>query len=70
MSVIMTSTPLSLQVLYWVFFQPVVVVSAYMLSAGQAILDWLANSAMGYSVIDEKVSGDEKTGVENLKTEC
>ena len=47
-----------------------VVVSAYMLSAGQAILDWLENSAMGYSVIDEKVSGDEKTGVENLRTEC
>ena len=70
MSVIMTSTPLSMQVLYWVFFPPVVVVSAYMLSAGQAILDWLANSAMGYSVIDEKVSGDEKTGVENLRTEC
>ena len=28
-----------------------------MLSAGQAIMDWLANSAMGY-VIDEKASGD------------
>ena len=59
-----------MQVLYWVFFPPVVVVSAYMLSAGQAILDWLENSAMGYSVIDEKVSGDEKTGVENLRMEC
>ena len=68
MSVIMTSTPLSVQVLYWVFF--LVAVSAYMLSAGQAILDWLADSAMGY-VIDEKASGDgEKTGVENLRTEC
>ena len=55
MSVIMTSTPLSVQVLYWVFF--LVAVSAYMLSAGQAIMDWLANSAMGY-VIDEKASGD------------
>ena len=68
MSVIMTSTPLSVQVLYWVFF--LVAVSAYMLSAGHAILDWLANSAMGY-VIDEKASGDgEKIGVENLRTEC
>ena len=67
-SVIMTSTPLSVQVLYWVFF--LVAVSAYMLSAEQAILDWLANSAMGYSVIDEKASGDgEKTGVENLRAE-
>ena len=55
MSVIMTSTPLSVQVLYWVFF--LVAVSAYMLSAGQAIMDWLANSAMGY-VIDEKANGD------------
>ena len=64
----MTSTPLSVQVLYWVFF--LVAVSAYMLSAEQAILDWLANSAMGYSVIDEKASGDgEKTGVENLRAE-
>ena len=53
--------------LYWVFF--LVAVSAYMLSAG-AILDWLENSAMGYSVIDEKVSDDEKTGIENLRTEC
>ena len=69
MSVIMTSTPLSVQVLYWVFF--LIAVSAYTLSAGQAILDWLANGAMGYSVIDEKASGDgEKTGVENLRTEC
>ena len=65
----MTSTPLSVQVLYWVFF--LIAVSAYTLSAGQAILDWLANGAMGYSVIDEKASGDgEKTGVENLRTEC
>ena len=56
-----------LNVLYWVFF--LVAVSAYMLSA-EAILDWLENSAVGYSVIDEKVSGDEKNGVENLRTEC
>ena len=56
-----------LNVLYWVFF--LVAVSAYMLSAG-AILDWLENSAMGYSVIDEKVRGDEKTDVENLRAEC
>ena len=56
-----------LNVLYWGFF--LVAVSAYMLSAG-AILDWLENSAMGYSVIDEKVSDVEKTGVENLRTEC
>ena len=56
-----------LNVIYWVFF--LVAVSAYMLSA-EAILDWLENSAVGYSVIDEKVSGDEKTGVENLRTEC
>ena len=56
-----------LNVLYWVFF--LVAVSAYMLSAG-AILDWLESSAMGYSVIDEKVSDDEKTGIENLRTEC
>ena len=52
MSVIMTSTPTSVQVLFWVFF--LVAVSAYMLAAGQAILDLLANSAVGYSVIDEK----------------
>ena len=56
-----------LNVLYWVFF--LVAVSAYMLSAW-AILDWLENSAIGYSVIDEKASGDEKTGIENLRTEC
>ena len=68
MSVILTTTPLSVQVLFWVFF--LIAVSAYMLSAGQAILDWLANSSMGYSVIDEKASGDEKTGVENPRTEC
>jgi hypothetical protein len=55
--------------LFWVFF--LVTVSAYMmLSAGQAILDWLANSAVGYSVLDEKASGDEKTGDENPRTEC
>ena len=67
----MTSTPSSVQVLYWVFFLVAVSTSAYMLSAEQAILDWLANSAMGYSVIDEKASGDgEKTGVENLRAEC
>ena len=63
MSVIMTSTPTSVQVLFWVFF--LVAVSAYMLAVGQATLDWLANSAMGYSVMDEKASGDEKP-----KTEC
>ena len=56
-----------LNVLYWVFF--LVAVSVYMLSAG-AILDWLENSAMGYSVIEEKVSDDEKTGIENLRMEC
>ena len=66
-----TVTPLSVQVLYWVFFFVAVSTSAYMLSAEQAILDWLANSALGYSVIDEKTSGDrEKTGVENLRAEC
>ena len=53
-SVIMTSTPLSVQVLYWVFF--LVAVLAYMLSAEQAILDWLANSAMGYSVIVRRLA--------------
>ena len=52
MSVILTSTPLSVQVLFWVFFLGAV--SAYMLAAGQATLDWLANGAAGYSVIDEK----------------
>jgi hypothetical protein len=57
------------QVLFWVFF--FVAVSAYMLSAGQVILDWLANSAVGHSVIDEKANGDEKTGNhENPRTEC
>ena len=68
MSVILTTTPLSVQVLFWVFF--LIAVSAYMLSAGQTILDWLANSSMGYSVIDEKSSGDEKSGEDNPRTEC
>jgi hypothetical protein len=58
MSVIMTSTPSSVQVLFWVFFLGAV--SAYVLAAGQAMLDLLANSAVGYSVIDGKASGDEK----------
>ena len=62
MSVILTSTPVSVQVLFWVFF--LVAVSAYMLAAGQAILDWLANSAVGYTVIDEKAKSDVKA------TEC
>jgi len=57
MSVIMTSTPASVQVLFWVFF--LVAVSAYMLAAGQAMLDLLANSAVGYSVIDEKLRTPE-----------
>ena len=66
-----TVTPLSVQVLYWFFFLVAMSTSAYMLSAEQAILDWLANGAMGYSVIDEKASGDgEKTGVENLRAKC
>jgi hypothetical protein len=56
MSVIETSTPLSVLVLFWVFF--LVTVSAYTLAAGQAILEWLANSAVGYSVIDEKANMD------------
>jgi hypothetical protein len=54
MSVIMTSTPASVQVLFWVFFLGAV--SAYMLAAGQATLDLLANSALGYSVMDEKAN--------------
>ena len=58
MSVIMTDTPQSVQVLFWVFFLGAV--SAYMLAAGQAILNWLANTAVGYSVMDEKSSNDEK----------
>ena len=56
MSVIMTSTPLSVQVLFWAFF--LVVVSAYMLAAGQATLGLLANSEAGYSFIDEKAGSD------------
>ena len=52
MSVIMTSTPLSVQVLFWVFF--LIAVSAYMLAAGQAVLGLLVNGAVGYSVINEK----------------
>ena len=60
MSVIMTSTPMSVQVLFWVFF--LLAVSAYMLAAGQATLDWLSNTAMGYSVMDEKA--DEKSRME------
>jgi len=69
MSVISTSTPTSVQVLFWVFFSAAV--SAYTLAAGQAILDWLANTAMGYSVMDEKASDDEKSrGDENTRTEC
>ena len=55
MSVIMTSTPSSVQVLFWVFF--LVIVSAYMLAAGQATLEWLTNSAVEYSVVDEKTGG-------------
>ena len=55
MSVIMTTTPSSVQVLFWVFF--LVAVSAYMLAAGQATLEWLSNSAAGYSVVDEKAGG-------------
>ena len=62
MSVIMTSTPMTVQVLFWVFFLGAV--SAYMLAAGQATLDWLANSAMGYSVMDENDSVDEKPKTE------
>jgi hypothetical protein len=63
MSVILTSTPTGVQVLFWVFF--LVIVSAYTLAAGQAILDWLANSAAaGYSgMMDEK--SDDKS-----RTEC
>ena len=61
MSVIMTSTPASVQILFWAFF--LVVVSAYMLAAGQAALGLLANSAVEYSVIDEKA--DEKA-----RSEC
>jgi len=69
MSVVLTDTPTSVQVLFWVFFLGAV--SAYVLAAGQAILEWLANRAVGYSVIDEKSSGDEKaTGDENPRTEC
>ena len=63
MSVMLTSTPLSVQVLFWVFFLGAV--SAYMLAAGQVALDWLANGAVGYSVIDEKTDDDEKP-----RTEC
>ena len=63
MSVIMTSTPLSVQVLFWVLF--LLGVSAYVLAGGQAILDWLANTSMGYSYMDEKGNvGDVK------ETEC
>ena len=53
---------MTVQVLFWVFF--LAAVSAYMLAAGQATLDWLANSAMGYSVMDENDSGDEKPKTE------
>ena len=64
MSVIMTDTPTVVQVLFWVFF--LVAVLAYVLAAGQAALDWLANSAMGYSVMDEKAGGDKNPAT----TEC
>ena len=60
---IMTDTPTVVQVLFWVFF--LVAVLAYVLAAGQAALDWLANSAMGYSVMDEK-AGDKNPAT----TEC
>ena len=53
----MTSTPLSVQVLFWVFF--VLAVSAYVLAAGQALLGLLSNDAVGYSVTNEKA--DERS---------
>ena len=62
MSVILTTTPTAVQVLFWVFFLGAV--SAYVLSAGQTVLEWLANSSAGYSVVDEKISDH---GDENLK---
>jgi hypothetical protein len=72
MSVTMTTTPTVVQVLFWVFF--LLAVSAYTLSAGQVILDWLANNAAGYSVMDEKVSGDDEiaggNNEKNNRTEC
>ena len=60
MSVSMTSTPESVQVLFWVFF--LVAVLAYMLGVGQAMLALLANSAVTYP----------EKGEENLKAkpEC
>ena len=59
MSVIMTSTPTSVQVLFWVLFLGSV--SAYTLAVGQTVLGLLADSAVTYSNVGDKNSIDEKS---------
>ena len=58
MSVIMTTTPASVQVLFWVFFLGAV--TAYLLAAGQMTLDFLANNVVDYSGVISRNGLDEK----------
>jgi hypothetical protein len=65
MSVIMTVTPTSVQVLFWVFFLGAV--AAYGLAAGQETLALLANSAVAYPSVEKK---KEPSVDEKHKGEC
>jgi len=65
MSVILTATPTSVQVLFWVFFLGAV--AAYGLAAGQQALALLANSAVRSSSVEK----EKETSVDKKhKGEC
>jgi len=64
MSPIMTVPPTSVQVLFWVLFTGVV--GAYVLAAGQVVLDLLANSAVVYPSLGDS----EKSSVNDKDVDC